>query len=397
MPLSATDRSIAEIAKTTVWYTRCPVPSAWGVALRAGHFHQEFANDPHITFRSVLDSPDLDVHEAHYNGTLENAFRLGGNIPPIWARSRGANTRVVGISWTTTPSPILALPESSIRTAADLKGKRLLIIRRPDEEIDFAYAGTLRNYETTLSTVGLSLDDVELVEKVVAGSTERSKPPQEGKHSSGRRPIGASQRETLLPLLQSEVDVIASQGPAAIGLIDGFGLHVVHDISAHPDPLQRTHNLVPKLLTVDERLIEGNLDVVARVIVRLLEVPSWASVNREQAIHFVALEQGTSDDLVDAAYGEKFVPELELNLLEENIGRVAAQKAFLSRHRFIQTDFDLDQWIDRRPLQAAQTLVKERYRSGFAAPPVATSATVQVGSAGCVSRAVPANRSLASR
>ncbi len=117
------------------------------MALRAGHFQDEFAEDAQFAFRSVLDSSDAKIHDAHYYGTLENAFRLGGYIPPIWAKSRGASTRVVGISWTTTPSPILAQPEAKIRSAADLKGKRLLIIRRPDEEIDFAHAGALRNYE----------------------------------------------------------------------------------------------------------------------------------------------------------------------------------------------------------------------------------------------------------
>jgi ABC-type nitrate/sulfonate/bicarbonate transport system substrate-binding protein len=396
MPLPVIDRSVAETAKTTVWYTRCPVPSAWGVALRAGHFHEEFADDPHFTLRSVLDSPDLDVHEAHYNGSLKNAFRFGGNIPPIWARSGGADTRVVGISWTTTPSPILARPESTIQTAADLKGKRLLIIRRPEEEIDFAYAGTLRTFETALSTADLGLDDVKLVEKVVAGSTERSRPPQSGAQNEDKRPRQASQQHALLSLLQGEVDVIASQGPAAIGLIHGFGLRVVHDTSSHPDPHERIHNSVPKLLTVDQQLIKNYPEIVARVLARLLEVHDWATRNKEQAIHFVALEQSTSDDLVEAAYGEKLAPELDVNLSDENIARVAAQKAFLLKHGFIKTDFKLEEWIDAHPLETAHALLKERRRSGLTAASSQPS-NVQISPAGCASRAVPGNYPLAPR
>lgn len=385
MALAVLARPVAKPAKTTIWYTRCPVPSAWGIALRAGHFHEEFADDPHFAFRSVLDSSDRSDHDAHYYGTLANAFRLGGNIPPIWARSRGAGTRVVGISWTTTPSPILALPESNIRKAADLKGKRLLIVRRPEEEIDFSYAGTLRNYEIALATAGLTLDDVKLVEKTVGGSTEHSKPRQAAAGGERKRARRAFQKHAIVPLLLGEVDVITSQGPAAINLIDGFGLEVVHDISTHPDPIQRIHNSVPKLLTVDSGLIEENPGVVARILARLLEIPAWAKANREEAVHFIALEQGVADDSVEAAYGEKLAPELELNLSEENIARVAAQKTFLLKHGLIEKDFNLDEWIDARPLEAARALVEQRRHSHRAA----TSAKpnpVRVGPAGCVSK-----------
>jgi len=385
MSLAVLARPVAKPAKTTIWYTRCPVPSTWGIALRAGHFHEEFEGDSQIAFRSVLDSTDAKTHDAHYYGTLKNAFRLGGNIPPIWARSRGASTRVVGISWTTTPSPILALPESNIRTAADLKGKRLLIIRRPEEEIDFAYAGTLRNYEVALATVGLTLSDVQLIEKTIGGSSEHSKPHQGSPNSGRRRSRQGFQKHTLVPLLLGEVDAITSQGPAAIGLIDGFGLHVVHDISTHADPLQRIHNSVPKLLTVDGGLIEEHPEIVARILARLLDIPAWAQENREEAVHFIALEQGVSDDLVDIAYGEKLAPELKLNLSKENIARVAAQKAFLLKHGLIQKDFDLEQWIDPRPLEAAHALVEQRRRSGNSTPKTAR-ASLRVGPAGCVSR-----------
>jgi len=385
MSLAVLTRPVAKPVKTTVWYTRCPVPSAWGVALRAGHFHDEFSTDPEIEFRSVLDSADAKIHDAHFYGTLANAFRLGGNIPPIWARSRGADTRVVGISWTTATSPILTLPGSGIQGVADLKGKRLLVVRHPNEEIDFFQAGTLRIYETALATAGLSLKDVTLVEKIAEGSTEHSKP----KSASGGQPkrnYRGHQGLALVPLLRGEVDAIVSQGPAAINLRDGFGLHVVYDTSTHPDPIQRAHNSIPKLLTVDSGLIEERPEVVARILARLLEIPAWAEENREQAVHFVAQEQRVSDDLVDEAYGEKFAAELELNLSEENIARVASQKAFLVKHGFIARDFELDQWIDPRPLAAARQLVEERRKSGASRRTSASPNSFRVGPAGCVSR-----------
>jgi ABC-type nitrate/sulfonate/bicarbonate transport system substrate-binding protein len=341
-----------------VWYTRCPVPSAWGVALRSGGFHEEFGSDPGIAFRSVLDSEDPAVHDAHYYGTLENAFRLGGNIPPIWARSRGAETRVVGISWTTTPSPILALRASGIRDAAGLEGRRLLVIRRPEEEIDFLHAGQVRNYESALATAGLTLDDVTLVEKTVGGSTEHSTPASTG---APPRPRLSLQAQAIGALLLGEVDAVTAQGPAAVSLIQGFDTRVVYDISHHPDPLQRVHNSVPKLLTVDAGLIARRPEVVTRVLARLLEAAHFAEKNPAEAIHFIAQEQNVSEFLVEAAYGDRLAPELELNLSAENIARVEAQKEFLLRRGYIEHDFDVAAWLDPLPLEAARAL-RERNR-----------------------------------
>ena len=363
-----------------VWYTRCPVPSAWGVALRSGKFHEEFASDAGISFRSVLDSEDPAVHDAHYYGTLENAFRLGGNIPPIWARSRGANTRVVGISWTTTPSPILTLRSTGIQGVADLKGKRLLVIRRPEEEIDFLHAGQVRNYESALATAGLTLDDVTLVEKTVGGSSEHSKPAD---GSGAVRPRLSLQAQSLGPLLQGDVDAVTAQGPAAVSLIQGFDAQVVYDISRHPDPLKRIHNSVPKLLTVDAGLIARRPEVVIRVLARLLEAPRWAEENRAEAIHFIAQEQNVADVLVETAYGDRLAPELELNLSAENIARIEAQKQFLLRRGYLENDFEVAAWIDSEPLEAARVLAARNQESPR---PARQSPLAAVGPAGCRAR-----------
>ena len=381
MSLTALEPPFTPAATTTIWYTRCPVPSAWGVALRAGHLHEEFSQDPGIDLRSVLDATDSKIHDAHFYGTLPNAFRLGGNIPPIWARSRGATTRVIGISWTTTPAPVLTLPDSAIRTSADLKGKRLLIIRHPGEEIDFFYAGALRTYEVALAAAGLTLRDVTLVEKSVGGSTEHSAPRQTG--AEVRRSIRGYDKDAILPLLSRDVDAIVSQGAAAINLIDSFGLHVVYDTSRDPDPVLRTHNSVPKLLTVDGRLVDEQPEIVNRILARLLEVPNWAQANPEEAIHFIALEQSLADELVEVTAGKNFAQELELNLSDINIARLAAQKAFLLKHGIIEKDFDLNQWIDPKPLEAARRLVAERRKNGTASEPSAGKA-FRAGPAGCV-------------
>jgi len=372
--------------KTTVWYTRCPVPTAFGVALRSGSLHEEFAGDSDVVLRSVLDSGDPAVHDSHYTGNLRNAFRQGGNIPPIWARSRGADTKVVGLSWTTAPAVVLVPSDSAIRSVADLKGKKLLIVRRPDEVIDFLYAGTLHTYEAVLATAGLRLDDVILVEKVVKGSTEHTKPSAQGAGAIQNRPRFSAgvHRNTLLPLLNREVDAIVAQGPSAVELVEGFEVRVVYDLSSHPDPIARFHNSVPKVLTVNAGFLNERPDLVTRVLARLLEAADWAKANTEQAVHFVALEQGASDGLIEATYGPKLAGELELNFSPENIERLAAQKAFLLRHRFIEKDFDLKQWFDEAPLKAARALLTGRLADGSSLHDRTSRPQPNIGPAGCV-------------
>jgi ABC-type nitrate/sulfonate/bicarbonate transport system substrate-binding protein len=368
-----------------VWFTRCPVPNAVGLALRAGKFHQEFVSQPEIRLRSVLDSSDSSVHDAHYYGTLPNALRLGGNVPPIWARSRGADTRLIGIAWTTAPATILARRELGLRTVADLKGKRLLVVRRPDDEIDFPYAGALRSYETALATAGLTLRDVVLVEKQAGASSEHSKPAS-GSNGGEAHARGGGHKRTLLPLLLGEVDAIFAHGPSAIDLAKGFDLQVVYDLTTQSDPIQQFHNSVPRILTADAGLIDHHFDLLTRILAVLLEVPGWAAENIDDAVHFTALEQSVADHLVTAAYGSRLAPELELNLAEINVARIAAQKAFLLRHGFIAEDFNLDSWIDARPLEAARVLIEERRRLGGLPALSSSRPKIKVGPAGCVSR-----------
>lgn len=142
---------------------------------------------------------------------------------------------------------------------------------------------------------------------------------------------------------------------------------------------------MPKLLTVDGRLVDGQPEVVARILARLLEVPEWARVNPDEAIHSLALEQRLPDHVIKAAFGKNFADELELNLSEVNVARVAAQKAFLLKHRIIEKDFDLDQWIDARPIEAARRLVAERRKAGIVPLPSVGKA-FRPGPAGCGSR-----------
>src|SRR5688572_25136392 len=120
----------------TLWYTRCPVPTATSIAINSGALDRAF-NPLGIEIRSLRASNERDMREAHFDHTVTGLFRHGGNIPPMWSRALGADTALIGLSWVDEYQAIVALPESGIQDAAGLRGKKLGIPVRKNDKIDF--------------------------------------------------------------------------------------------------------------------------------------------------------------------------------------------------------------------------------------------------------------------
>lgn len=361
-PVAATEST----QKTTLWYTRCPCATAFSVAWQQGTLDAEFTGDKAVEFLSLQQSPDPKVYLSHFSHTQANQFRYGGNIPAIWARASGADTRLVGLAWVTTPHPILVLPDSGIKTVADLKGKRLLVVSRgADKLVDFGRATTLRTYETALATAGLTLDDVKLVEI----SNDKSRiDPKAVAESKIKSVLGtaltkrAGHRDVLFALIRGEVDAITVAGPASTDIKAFLGAHVVYDVGRdHPDRIARANNGFPEALTVSGSLIEERPDLVARVVARLLEAGEWARRNPKEATSFVAREQSVVDEIIEATYGSELSDVFVTDLAADKVAALRSQKDYLLRHGYIQ-DFDFEAWIDPRPLEAARQLLEKRHR-----------------------------------
>lgn len=147
-----------------LWCTRCPVPTPLGLAVQLDWFTEEFGRDG-IALRSIQETSDPNARELHFDHNLPRSFRQGGNIPAIWARANGRDTRVIGLSWTDEFQAILTLPGSGIRRARDLRGRRIGLPVNPIS-IDFNRASALRGFAKALELDGLSLDAVERIDTV---------------------------------------------------------------------------------------------------------------------------------------------------------------------------------------------------------------------------------------
>lgn len=127
-------------APDEIWFTRCPVPTATGIAYKLGWLQKAFEGDG-IPVRTLQESgPELGRH--HYDHRLPTLIREGGNMLAIAARAQGEPTRLVGLTWIEEAQVILVRPDSGIAGAKDLKGKRLALPAWTAHEIPSHVRGT---------------------------------------------------------------------------------------------------------------------------------------------------------------------------------------------------------------------------------------------------------------
>lgn len=336
----------------TLWYTRCPVPTALGIAVQQGWL-EEALGARGVAVRSLRESPERAVRESHFDHTLQNSVRHGGNIPALWARAAGRDTRLIGLSWADETQRILTLPDSGIRTPRDLKGRRFGLPKWIHAQIDFARAQAIRGLENALRLEGLEVSDVELVDYVIeAGQSDAPAEQVAGTHVFGGRRSGGHALE-LAGLLRGEVDAIFLKGASAAHLALLFGLHTVIDTGVHPEPLVRANNGTPRTLTVDAQLIETHGGIAADIVEQVLRAQHWARAHPDDTRRFLARESNTSEYWVTQAYGLDAHQRLDTSLSEANIAGLQDFADFLLRWDFLPAAVDVRGWIDPRPFDTA--------------------------------------------
>lgn len=334
-------------AISEIWYTRCPVPTPVGLAAQLGYLEETFRKDG-VTLKSIIDSPDRNIRQSHFNHTLDWSFRHGGNVPPIRTRSEGRHTRLVGITWTDEFQAIITLPGTGIKTTKDLKGRRFGVPRRPDGIVDFMRATALKGLVSALSLEGLTHADVDIVEIALTDSVLAS---QEGPSLFGlkrRQAFG----EELAALIRGEVDAIYVKGTAGINVANLIGAVQVAEFGFHPDPKIRINSGSPRVLTVDDRLAEERPDLVRRLLEAIFKASAWAETHPEETRRFVAREAGATEEQVLAANGPHIHRHLGLGLQPELVEAVGHYKDFLRDWGFLAEDFSIGEWVDRRHIDA---------------------------------------------
>ena len=226
-----------------LWFTRCPVPTATGIAADLGWFSDEFGPDD-IALKSLQDVPRSNLSGHHFEHGLDALFREGGNVPALWTRARGQQTRLIGLTWIEERQAILVRAESDLESVAELKGRRLAIPSRDRGTVDFWRAMALHGFTGALSTAALTLADASLVDIL---------------SSWGDQATGALPQQwdpELQALTAGEVDAVYVKGAVGVEVGERAGARVLFDLDAYPDRRARVNNGTLRPVTAHQRLLD---------------------------------------------------------------------------------------------------------------------------------------------
>ena len=338
----------------TLWYTRCPVPTASGIALNKGWIENEFKPDG-IEVISLRQSDDVKVREAHYTHNLDNAFRQGGNVPAIYAKSEGADTALIGLHWVSQYQGLLTRSNSDIKEISSLKKKRFALPIRHNDPIDFWRSMSLAAYTAALSLQGLNLEDIELVELPISASYIDVNKGNVDPHAIVPR-LERQHSTEVLALLNDKVDVIYGHSAWGCHIREMFSLYEIINIRDCSDDRLKIINRHPKVLTVSRQLLESHPDLVDRYVFQVIKAAKWAQKNQDEARRILAQEIGVAEYWIDEGCGNNIINELNISLETELVDALNARQIFLKKHGFINNLIDLDSWVDNGPLKRAQQL-----------------------------------------
>ncbi|MQY22642.1 ABC transporter substrate-binding protein [Nocardia macrotermitis] len=331
----------------TLWYTRCPVPTASGLAHSLGWLG-DTAQRNGLRF-GVLQDAGPELAASHFDHGLSGLIREGGNVPAIAARAQGSPTRLIGLTWIDESQAILVGPDSPVRAPAELAGLRIGIPAwAQDRPRSFPRAMALHGFTSALRLGGLGLADVTVVELGV------DRDPQvrtEIQQRSRRVTWGVDE------LLRGAVDAVYVKGARAQEVAAQHGLRVAVDLDATETRRLRVNNGTPRPITVHQDLLDSAPEVVIGFLAQSLRAADWAVDNLDAVRAVLQRETLSGPEGVEAAYGADFHRGLHPTLDPDRVELLGVQKQFLYAHGFLAADFDLESWVAPEPLARARELV----------------------------------------
>lgn len=338
--------TIDEQTTTSLWYTRCPVPTVSGIAQNRRWLHAAFAQVG-VRLDSVLASADRDVRESHFRHSLAGSFREGGNVPPIWTRSRGADTAVVAITWVDEAQLVLVHPDSDVTEVAGLRGRRVGVVRKEESDlVDVGRAESLRGLLTALRVHGVERGELDWVD-LAAPEWDLREQDQDARPGRGL---------LVDAVLDGSVDAVFVKGAGVAAALDA-DLRPIADNNTSEDPFLRISAGSPRPVTVDRATLDEAPELVDRYLAVLLRTARWARAHAEEVVATVAAETGTDADAVRRAFGPGLHRSFEPQLGTTYVEALRDQAAWLLAEGFIATEVDVDAWIDPGPLARAAALV----------------------------------------
>ncbi|HZR03534.1 MAG TPA: hypothetical protein VFA81_10220 [Burkholderiales bacterium] len=325
-----------------IHYSRCrmvPTPSSLAAALGLLDTWDEAGGA-----RVIVEFGDYD----HKDDRLW--MRHAGSAKSIWARAKGADTRVVALSRYDAAEPIHVRSESGIHSVADLRGKRVAVPRVPGRAFDVDRHVYLMPLASALMSAGLSLADVTLVD------TDFERPRV-------RNPIGPHEARNFFEhaaeifmqqLLEGTVDAIVTVLPVGHACHDR--IRKIYDTRGDPRPTARGEL---RLLTVSGELLRSHRMVVVEAVARLLQAVHIGLAQPAQTMRHLAQELSISP----ASLAQR---ELDLqgwcwvDCTIDQLVLLRARMDMMLATRSIGADFAIDEWVEPSIVIDARELLERR-------------------------------------
>ncbi|HEY4332213.1 MAG TPA: hypothetical protein VGM78_06575 [Ilumatobacteraceae bacterium] len=338
----------------SLWYTRCPVPSATSIALTGHWFEAEFADDD-VAVRSIGESPDREIRLAHYRHNHPGLLREGGLVPPAWATSTGTPVRLLALNRVKQFHGLLVRADGPITEPGQLRGARVALPKRLGQPIDFSRAVSWHGIVDCLASVGLLEDDVQFVDAVFDEPFQSDRAG--GTHTSvysARENVRLYTAEVLM-LVRGEVDAIYASGPHALALaalIDARPI-VALDASQDHDGERGQH---VRVLTASTPLLEAHPELVIRYLAVLLRAAAWAATNLDRALEIVAAEIGVATEWAGLGLSRDVGAQLVPGDDPAAVDAVDHRLQFLRARGFLDRDLSVEAWHSPEFLTAARDL-----------------------------------------
>lgn len=269
-------------------------------------------------------------------------LRHAGFTKHIWARSRGADTRVLAFSRHIGSQPIYVPSDSEIKGPEDLIGRRMAMIRNPAAEFDVDRTVFLKPYFAALDSVGAALADVTFVETDVQRSPVFNVQPQ------GENFFQKVAGIFLRQLAEGEVDAIAT--PLPPDTVRTAGLRKIYDTRDDPEPRRR---LELRAIVASAALVEEARPLVVRLLRSIVDAGEWAQREPEAALELFGADLSVDAEVLQArGIDPRALSRLEVD--DELISIASAKQGFLLAAGMLECPIDIGSWIDPSLLREAE-------------------------------------------
>jgi 2'-hydroxybiphenyl-2-sulfinate desulfinase len=343
-----------------ILYTICPVGNASFIAARKGWLKEGLA--PLGIEPVLLQTLPQERWKAHFDQSETALFREGGNIPPIWAKSRGAEVILIGTALLAQKQFILVRADSPIESVDELVRYRLAIPVHTEALIDFHRASAEHGFAVALAARGFSLSQARLVRLETTGGF-LSRPPNDDKaNTGGKAPDWSLEAREFQALENGEADAVFVKLSTIQKVLDTGKFRVLFDLTANRNQLSPINNEYPEAFTVSRKLAEENPEAVAAFVKQVVRAAQWAKTHYDEALAWLAEQTRATRSQAAASFAFDFHQHLDLSLSAYNLGILEGQKRFLFDNGYLEKDFDLEQWADDRFLKAALAELEDENR-----------------------------------